>query len=261
MDYFKKCFVINLNRRTDRYEEFLERIPFEANVCTRFSAIDGDDIKNYDKDENPYIIGCHLSHKAVLQNVINDNSIEDNDYVIIFEDDVYFQSTFIKEIEKIVARKNVFDTNSIIYIGGKSIQNFLPNNLTGYTNIIENIYLRNNIRDTSDIYIRNANVIILSKFACKQIINKTKHVRVSLPIDALYNKIRDYIPEMKIYDLFPHVCYSSLESDSDIEKFYVTNEVADFSTEHENDYFKHNDFIINEEPGIGTIGMMTEPIF
>jgi len=261
MDYFKKCFVINLNRRTDRYKEFLERIPFEADICTRFSAIDGDDIKNYDKDENPYIIGCHLSHKAVLQNVINDNSIEDTDYVIIFEDDVYFQSTFLKEIEKIVARKNVFNSNSIVYIAGKSVQNFTPSNLSGYTNIIENIYLRNNNKDTSVDSNRNANVIILTKLACRQIINKTKHVRVSLPIDTLYNKIRDYIPDMKIYDLFPHVCYSSPESDSDIEKFYAQNETASFTDEHAREYFMENDFIINEEPGIGTIGMMSEPIF
>lgn len=260
MEYFKKCFVINLNRRSDRYLGFLERIPFEANICTKFSAIDGGDIKNYDKDENPYIIGCHLSHKAVLQNVINDNSIEDNDYVIIFEDDVYFQNTFIKDIEKIISRKNVFDSNSIIYIGGKSIQNYSPSNLTGYTNIIENIYLRNNIKDTTDIYNRNANVIILSKLACKEIINKTKHVRVSLPIDSLYNKIRDYIPDMKIYDLFPHVCYCPADNESDIEKFYAQNQVENIMI-HDHEYFMDNDFMINEEPGIGTLGMIKEPIF
>lgn len=260
MDYFKKCFVINLNRRTDRYKEFLERIPFEADICTRFSAIDGDDIKNYDKDENPYIIGCHLSHKALLQNVINDSTIEDTDYVIIFEDDVHFEDTFMKEIEKIVARNNIFDSNSIIYIGGKSSEHFSPSNLSGYTNIVDNIYLRNNNKDIDNINNRNANVIILSKLACKQIINKTKHVRVSLPIDTLYNKIREYIPDMKIYDLFPHVCYSLAEGESDIEKFYTKNQVKSFMTD-ENHYFMENDFIINEEPGIGNIGMMNEPIF
>ena len=118
MDYFKKCYVINLDRMSDRYSEFLQRIPFEQSICTRFSAIDGNDIINYEKNENPHIMGCHLSHKAILQNVINDSSINDEDYVIIFEDDVYFQDTFIQEIEKI---KTKIDTYQGLLLNYKNV--------------------------------------------------------------------------------------------------------------------------------------------
>ena len=65
---------------------------------------------------------------------------------------------------------------------------------------------------------------------------------------------------MKIYDLFPHVCYSDPDSISDIEKFNVQNE-GESDNYHENIYMMENDFIINEEPGIGNIGMVHEPIF
>ncbi len=44
--------ISNLERRKDRYVEFLNRIPFDTDVCERFIAVDGKDLKhNY--DENP----------------------------------------------------------------------------------------------------------------------------------------------------------------------------------------------------------------
>ena len=91
MDFFKNCFVINLDRRPDRYADFLSRIPFDSLLCKRFSAIDGKDIINYSVKENPYVMGCHLSHKKILEIVINDDNIKNDDFVIIFEDDVFFQ--------------------------------------------------------------------------------------------------------------------------------------------------------------------------
>ena len=251
MDYFKKCYVINLDRMPDRYSEFLERIPFEASICTRFSAIDGNDIINYERNENPYTMGCHLSHKAILQNVINDSSINDEDYVIIFEDDVYFQDTFIQEIEKIKTNKDVFNINSLIYIGGRFTPYFYPTSLNGWNNIKENIYLRNDGKVSGFNHDRTAHTIILTKFACKEIINKTKHVRVSIPIDVLYTDIRTYIPETKLYDLFPHVCYSPTDSETDIHNY---NNINDYSSISNMEY-DDNSHYVNEEPGIGNVDM------
>ena len=263
MDYFKKCYVISLDNQSDKYNEFLGRIPFDSTLCSRFSAIDGTNIIKYEKDENPYTMGSHLSHKAILQNVINDMSINDEDYVIIFEDDVFFQDTFMQEIEKIKLNKDTFDLNSIIYIGGCFNPYFYPSTLSGWNNIKENIYLRNDNKVNSSNYNRSAHTIILTKFACKEIINKTKHVRVSIDIDILYTDIRNYIPEMKLYELFPHVCYSPVNYKPEIQNKNNNLETSSIISDINNNNTHIYDYI-NEEPGIGNLDIISEydqPIF
>ena len=196
-------------------------------------------------------MGYHLSHKAILQNVINDISINDEDYIIIFKDDVKFQDTFVQEIEKIKANKDIFNINSIIYISGSFTPYFYPTTLSGWNNIKENIYIRNDNKESGSNYDRISSVIILSKSACKEIINKTKHVRVSIPIDSLYNDIRNYIPDMKLYDLFPHVCYSDPVVKNIVKNVVYTNNTP-------NDDSVDNFHYLNEEPGIGNVDMVRE---
>jgi hypothetical protein len=221
MEFFKKCFVINLDRRPDRYTEFLSRIPFNSLICKRFSAIDGKNLTNYSVKENPYVMGCHLSHKQILENVMNDDNIKNDDFVIIFEDDVFFNKNFIEGIENIKQTVDMIDINSVIYIGGRFKTCFNPSSYKGWSFIKNNIYMK--YGDYSNIlpqdYDRTTNVIVLSKFACKEIIEKTKHIKSSEPIDSLYNNIRKYIPEMKIYDLFPHLCYSPANYKTDIQNY------------------------------------------
>lgn len=221
MDFFKKCFVINLDRRPDRYTEFLGRIPFDSLICQRFSAIDGKNITNYSLKENPYVMGCHLSHKHILENVMNDDNIKNDDFVIIFEDDVFFNKNFIEGIENIKKSIDIIDINSVIYIGGRFKSSFKPSSYKGWSFLKNNIYMK--YGDYSNIlsqdYDRTTNVLILSKFACKEIIEKTKHIKSSEPIDSLYNNIRKCIPDMKIYDLFPHLCYSPANYKTDIQNY------------------------------------------
>jgi GR25 family glycosyltransferase involved in LPS biosynthesis len=220
MDFFKKCFVINLDRRPDRYDEFKSRIPFDSTICQRFSAIDGKTIPHMIK-ENPFVMGCHQSHKKILEIVMNDESIADDDFIIIFEDDVFFSKNFIKDIEYIKKSKDIIDLNSIIYIGGRFKISFKPSSYTGWSFLKNNLYLKygNYGNISSPDYDRTTNVIILSKTACREIIEKTKNVKFSEPIDSLYNGIRKYIPEMKIYDLFPHLCYSPTDYKTDIQNY------------------------------------------
>jgi len=222
MDFFKKCFVINLDRRPDRYNDFKNSIPFDSSICERFSAIDGKTITNYSVKENPYVMGCHLSHKKILENVINDDTISNDEFIIIFEDDVFFTKNFIKDVENIKKSKDIIDLNSIIYIGGRFKISFKPSSYTGWSFLKNNIYLKGNYKNiTSPDYDRTTNVIILSKFACKEIIEKTKDVKASIPIDSLYNNIRKYIPDMKLYDLFPHLCYSPVDYKTDIQNYVL----------------------------------------
>lgn len=218
---FKKCYIINLDRRQDRYNNFLHRIPFNSNICERFSAIDGKNILKNKINENPFVIGCHMSHKKILQMVINDDDIKDDDLILIFEDDVFFTETFSNEFIKLNETIKLFKENFIIYIGGRFKPNFKPS-LKGWKLYHDKIYEKIG-DDEKDIlpsdYHRTTNVLILNKFTCNEIINKTNHIKTSIPIDSLYNNIKKYIPDIKIYDLFPHICYSPANYETDIQNY------------------------------------------
>ena len=133
----------------------------------------------------------------------------------------FFNKNFIEGIENIKQSINMIGVNSIIYIGGRFKTFFNPSSYKGWSLLKNNIYLK--YGDYSNIlphdYDRTTNVIILSKFACKEIIEKTKHIKSSEPIDSLYNNIRKYIPEMEIYDIFPHLCYSPVNYKTDIQNY------------------------------------------
>ena len=217
---FKRRFVINLKRREDRYVEFLNRIPFDSDVCERFIATDGKDLKNkHHYSENPFVMGCHMSHKNILIKVIEDETLNDNDLIIIFEDDVFFNDNFESELKNTIPILRKLEPNFILYIGGRFQKNFKPSSFKEWELIDLKLYNKKGDYKTikSSDYDRTTNVIILTKHACKEIINKTKDVKFSEPIDSLYNNIRKYIPGIKIYDIFPHLCYSPINYKSDIQ--------------------------------------------
>jgi GR25 family glycosyltransferase involved in LPS biosynthesis len=215
---FKKRFVINLKRREDRYIEFLNRIPFDSDVCERFIATDGKDLKHH-CTENPFVMGCHMSHKDILIKVIEDEKLNDNDLILIFEDDVFFNDNFESDLKNTIPILKNLDPNFILYIGGRFKKNFKPSSLKEWENVDLKLYNKKGDYKTikSSDYDRTTNVIILTKYSCKEIINKTKDVKFSEPIDSLYNNIRKYIPDIKVYDIFPHLCYSPINYKSDIQ--------------------------------------------
>ena len=220
---FKKRFVINLDRRKDRYNGFLNRIPFDSDVCERFSAVDGKNIKEFKNNDNPFVIGCHLSHKSILKLVVEDETIKDDDIILIFEDDVFFSDSFSEEINKLVNYlKNLKKMNYLVYIGGRFTHKFQPScskAWKAWNKIIDNIYLKNTSYYSYNDCDRTTNVLILSKYTCKQILDKTKNVSTSIPIDTLYNGIKKYIPDIEIYDVFPHICYSPINYMTDIQNY------------------------------------------
>lgn len=96
-------FVINLDRRSDRLEDFYEKLPFRAEgYVERFAAVDGRAL-----DPTPEllhlfrgnrfgyrrgIIGCALSHYRLWQRIADDAYPHQN--TAIFEDDVVFADCF-----------------------------------------------------------------------------------------------------------------------------------------------------------------------
>lgn len=132
MDRFTKSYVINLERRSDRLENFKSRIPFDYKQITRFTAIDGQLFPNNCTILNNSIkshpesrvksgeIGCLLSHYYIWKEIADNHkdTTSGNDLYLIFEDDVFFSSNFNDKLENTIKNVNNCSTtiDGIIYI-------------------------------------------------------------------------------------------------------------------------------------------------
>jgi GR25 family glycosyltransferase involved in LPS biosynthesis len=123
-------FVINLDKRSDRYDIFQKQ--FKKYDFTRFSAIDGENLKytsnighifaNNDYNFRKGIIGCALSHIQLLINLTNSN----NDYYMIFEDDVNITERFEKNINNVLKTIKLNDIDILFF--GTSNKNSINQN-------------------------------------------------------------------------------------------------------------------------------------
>ena len=233
---FKKKYVINLKKRSDRYQEFKERVSphFDPYLIERFDAIDG---KNLDvstiseeflkKSTNKGEIGCFLSHQQIWKLVIDDSSIDDDDLILVFEDDIFFTKENFsgKFIEAVSNFKNVNKKNKYLFLGGRFEPDFKP-------------HLQ---RDMKYHWKKDSNDIIYERIPClpmkNPIFDRTTHVNIFTKSMAsfLYNitKTNEKMPsafdkfliyshtknsnDIFFYDYFPHIFYSPINYKSDIQ--------------------------------------------
>lgn len=116
-------FVVNLNKRKDRYETFLKNCPI---ALQRYEAIDGMKLKSTrdlemlfndnDYNYNRGAIGCALSHIDLWTNLSKKSGV-----YLILEDDITFVDGFIEslkeELNEICQKDKEWD---IIFIGHHS---------------------------------------------------------------------------------------------------------------------------------------------
>lgn len=119
-----KAFVINMDRRKDRYEQFKLLSSQSGLDFNRFSAIDGSKLVSTRQlrrifDPNNYnwssgVIGCALSHISLWISLINDN---DTDTYIITEDDVQFDYFFKLKLGHVFEQAAKIKDWDVIYLG------------------------------------------------------------------------------------------------------------------------------------------------
>ena len=106
-----KTYLVNLKRRPDRLEKFLEKYPLpDKQNIVMIEASDGKTPTENKYETNTYKdiqeksrlapgeIGCFLSHLHIWKKIINDNL----PYALIFEDDTYFCDDFKEKWERII---------------------------------------------------------------------------------------------------------------------------------------------------------------
>lgn len=233
---FNMRLVINLDRRKDRYDEFCKNCPFDPNIITRVSGVDGNKL---DKNTTmrykmePGAVGCFMSHYKAWE-MIASSEMDDNMMAIIFEDDNMFSDRF-SDINNIMMLKNN-NMPIICYIGGRFNINFIPSNIDNdismniYTKINNNLYMRpknkylitqynNWIFDSSEDMInqweRCCSCIIMNKMAAKLLVKYITCIP-DIAVDNFLFKINSFTNMITYYDYFPHLCYSPLNYKSDI---------------------------------------------
>jgi len=113
-DNIKEIIYINLDKRTDR-DEYIKNFlnfHFKHIQITRFRAIEPSDATEYQfikdkikhsKNANklPGITGCYCSHICILNRLFNKyKNKKTNDFVLIVEDDTFFDSKFIDKLKE-----------------------------------------------------------------------------------------------------------------------------------------------------------------
>ena len=93
----KVAYVINLDRRPDRWIEFTEKSSSLNIPIERFSAVDGQNLPKSELRSPAPISACWMSHQAVAKKFLESNA----KYCLILEDDLALNQESITSLNKI----------------------------------------------------------------------------------------------------------------------------------------------------------------
>ncbi|HZZ27577.1 MAG TPA: glycosyltransferase family 25 protein [Pirellulales bacterium] len=115
----ERCYCINLDRRKDRYEQFLQTLPLDWPFPqpVRFRAIDGAKLEPPDwfgaTGGRAGAWGCYLSHLRILEELIHEGA----NTGLILEDDVTFCPDFTNKVQEFFS---ALPSNwEMAYLGGQ----------------------------------------------------------------------------------------------------------------------------------------------
>lgn len=110
-DFFQEIYCINLERRTDRWNESINEFNKHNLKVKRFNAFDGKELKSFPR-LNAGQVGAIYSHRGIIQHAKNNNI----DNILILEDDVKFDENINQKFSSIYER--VPDNWDVILFGG-----------------------------------------------------------------------------------------------------------------------------------------------
>jgi len=117
--FFDRIYVINLDRRPDRWQRFLDELPIDwpFGPPFRFTAVDGiqeQPVTGW--NENLGAWGCYRSHLEVLKHAIDHRFHR----ILIFEDDAVFCAGFAVEVRQFI--QHLPHDWALSYLGGQHIE-------------------------------------------------------------------------------------------------------------------------------------------
>ena len=187
-NFFDHIYCINLDKRTDRWEDCVKQFNKHNLSVERFSAIDGVNIENT-TNLKPGELGLLRTHISII------NDAKKNNYknILILEDDVEFMGNLNEIFDSV---KNQIPNDWVmLYLGG--------NHVGGCLQISENIF-------------KIFHSYAIHSFAIKSelfdlIINGLPNYKK--PVDVFYAELHSLFPS---YVIRPHLSWQR-ESFSDIQ--------------------------------------------
>lgn len=117
-DYFDEIYCINLNKRTDRWEECQKEFNKHNINVNRFNAFNGEDFSNeVIPNLNASQIGCLMSHRELIKKIKSKNLKN----ALILEDDIQFSDDLNEKLPEIM--KQLPSDWDMLYLGGNHIGN------------------------------------------------------------------------------------------------------------------------------------------
>ena len=225
MKNIKKTYVVNLEKRPQRLEDFYKKYPYRKDNVTEFKAVDGSKLDQNDEKVIKYVkkyynirknqpykgaLGCSFSHEAIWKEIIDNEDLDRDDKVAVFEDDCFFTSAFNIIWEKI---SDKFPENTdFIYIGGRFRDKYLPKIPEIWTKVDSFIYkLKNN--DKVDDRTTHA-YVITKKGAMKLLQILEKEDGFDIELDKW---LVDRMKHLNCYHVLPLLCWSPLDYQTDIQ--------------------------------------------
>ena len=214
----KNIYVINLDRRKDKYTEFCSRLSefFDISLIHRFSAIDGLTLKTNNKRKGE--VGCNMSYRQLWKSIIDDDYILDDDLIMTFEDDVFINNpeNFINDFsDSIIKFKLIEEKNKLLYIGGRFDTKYKLNHNNKWIEIVDNIYLRNIDIDNFLAVDRTTHVLVYTKSMIRMLYKFHLENEVNA-IDKFIIKCHRK-PNIHFYEYHKHLFHSPINYKTDIQ--------------------------------------------
>jgi len=231
-------FVINLKRRPDRWQHFVEAAgSIGLADFRRFEAIDGQILELTPEIEalfevkrpsqfvgrrvprhhgfNAAIIGCALSHYSIWQQLVSNPNRTEDDYVMIFEDDVVFDRDFIKKWKSIEAALVTDKKWEMIYLGFHDDRG----ERYGDFQVHDGVYEFNGNPDTPRRHGGGSHAYCVRKRGAGLLVNLAHTLKIQQPID---HWLIDQFDVVCAYKTVPYLvtannCHVIQNADTDIQ--------------------------------------------
>lgn len=247
-----KTWVINLERRPDRLEQFVNLNRCDKFEFERYNAVDGNKLKTtraleqlFNPNDYNYrsgIIGCALSHLDLWTRILNDKEYKQYDYFIILEDDVECANNFKIKCENMIVDLNQSNSEwRVIFLGHHAYET--PENEFHKFDCdkIPTYERWNSTQSLSRSKGGTGGYILNRNGALELIVFIQKHGMINA-IDTMMQHACDVMP---IYYCVPHLIYSDCVSrtsdniDSDIQYNYNSlRRPIDIRVKEEIEYYK-----------------------
>lgn len=217
-----KYFVINLDRRPDRYEKIKQQVNdgYLPSDIIRISACDGNQLivnprlRSFCRNNNfhmrPGVIGCALSHLKLYQKLLEDDEVHG---YVVFEDDIVSNESFQKRMKRAITILENKTRPDIIYF----ITTPGPNPTWDY-----GIVKKESRAEINKFSIGGTGCYYISKHGAKTVIDFVEQHTLDEAIDAILFK---QASNLNMYFVIP--CIIDQETaDTDIQNdFYFTSKL------------------------------------